>query len=52
MVVIDRSAAATAMAKAIAHKQCGNDDAAREWARRLVELLECADILTRETAVA
>lgn len=48
MVVIDRSAAATAMAKAIAYKQCGNDRAASEWARNLVELLECADILTRE----
>lgn len=47
---IDRSAAAQAMAKAIAYKQCGNDVAANDWARRLVELLECADILSREMA--
>lgn len=43
--VIDRSAAATAMAKAIAFKQCGKDAEANAWARKLVELLECADIL-------
>lgn len=44
--VIDRNAAARAMAKAIAFKQCGNRDAeAAEWARELVRLLECAEIL-------
>lgn len=47
---IDRSAAAQAMAKAIAYKQCGKDAEANDWARRLVELLECADILAREIA--
>lgn len=47
-MTIDRSAANTALAKAIAHKQCGNDEQARRWARALVELLECADILTVE----
>lgn len=51
-IVIDRSAAATAMAKAIAYKQCGNHEAANDWARRLIELLECADILSREAANA
>ncbi len=44
-MAIDRSAAARAMAKAIAYKQCGKDAEAAEWARQLVELLECADIL-------
>lgn len=43
--MIDRSEVARALAKAIAYKACGNDDAAAEWARRLVELLECAEIL-------
>lgn len=43
--VIDRAEAARAMAKAIAYKQCGKDAEANEWARKLVELLECADIL-------
>lgn len=47
---IDRSAAAQAMAKAIAYKQCGKDREANDWARRLVEILECADILVREVA--
>jgi hypothetical protein len=50
MSVINRSAAAQAMAKAIAYKQCGNDEAAHAWARTLVELLECADILDRQPA--
>ncbi|HJO65276.1 MAG TPA: hypothetical protein QF469_08040 [Sphingomonas sanguinis] len=47
---IDRSAAAQAMAKAIAYKQCGKDKLANQYARRLVEILECADILVREVA--
>jgi hypothetical protein len=45
---IDRSAVSQALAKAIAYKQCGKQDAAESWARKLVELLECADILARE----
>ncbi len=45
--MIDRSAVAQALAKAIAYKNCGKDRDARDWARRLVELLECADILAR-----
>jgi hypothetical protein len=49
-MTIDRSATATALAKAIAFKQVGNDAAANEWARQLVELLECADILAAEVA--
>lgn len=44
--MIDRKEVNTALAKAIAYKNCGKDHAAEQWARRLVELLECADILT------
>jgi hypothetical protein len=43
--VIDRSDASRALAQAIAHKNAGNHDQAAEAARRLVGLLECADIL-------
>jgi len=43
--MIDRSEAARAMAKAIAYKQCGKDREAAQWARELVRILECADIL-------
>lgn len=46
--MIDRSKIAQALAKAIAFKQCGKQLEAEAWARRLVELLECADILARE----
>lgn len=42
---MDRSEINRALAKAIAYKQCGKDDEALEWARRLVTLLECAEIL-------
>lgn len=42
---IDRSEVARALAKAIAYKRCGKDRDAEVWARKLVELLECADIL-------
>ena len=44
-MVIDRSATARAMAKAIAYKSCGKDADAAQWARELVRLLQCADIL-------
>lgn len=43
--MIDRSEVARALAKAIAYKLCGKDDEARQWARELVRLLHCADIL-------
>ena len=42
---IDRSAVAQALAKAIAYKQCGKEAEAADWARKLVRLLELADIL-------
>jgi hypothetical protein len=45
---MDRQAANRALAKAIAFKNCGKDKEAAEWARKLVELLECAEILAKE----
>lgn len=45
---IDRSAVAQSLAKAIAFKQCGKQAEAEAWARKLVQQLECADILTGE----
>lgn len=44
-MTIDRSAVARATAKAIALKAVGKDAEALDWARELVRLLECADIL-------
>jgi hypothetical protein len=46
-MTIDRSAVAQALAKAIAYKNCGKDEAAKEWAVKLIELLELADILKK-----
>ncbi|MFA5580518.1 MAG: hypothetical protein WDA25_01035 [Paracoccaceae bacterium] len=43
--MIDRSAAAKALAKAIAYKACGKDAEAADWARQLVRILQCAEIL-------
>lgn len=45
---IDRSATARALAKAIAFKQVGNDKQAQLWARELVNLLQCAEILKKD----
>lgn len=42
---MDRTAINTALAKAIAYKQCGKHHLAAEWANKLVQLLECAEIL-------
>lgn len=44
--MIDRAEVSRALAKAIAFKQCGKDEEANLYAAVLVELLECADILT------
>jgi hypothetical protein len=49
---MDRSEINRALAKAMAYKNCGKDTEAAEWARRLVELLECAEILGDEPAGA
>ena len=43
--MIDRSAVARALAKAIAYKLCGKETEARQWGRELVRLLQIADIL-------
>lgn len=45
-VVIDRQLTARALAKAIAFKACGKDADARQWARELVRLLQCSEILS------
>lgn len=37
------------VSQALAYKQCGKQADAEAWARKLVELLECADILVRES---
>ena len=46
--MIDRSEVARSLAKAIAYKNCGKDADAEAWARKLVEQLECANILQGE----
>lgn len=46
--MIDRSAVSQALAKAIAYKNVGKDQEAAHWARRLIELLELAEILNEE----
>jgi len=43
--MIDRTECARALAKAIAYKICGKHAEANQWARKLVELLQCAEIL-------
>lgn len=43
--MIDKSAVARALAKAVAYKMCGEDKKAEDWARELIRLLECANIL-------
>ena len=46
--MINRSEANRALAKAIAYKNVGKDVEANAWARILVQLLECEDILIKE----
>lgn len=43
--MIDRSEVNRALAKALSYKQCGKDVDACIWAAKLVEMLECAEIL-------
>lgn len=45
--MIDRQAASRALAKVIAHKECGNELQADEWAAELVRLLQRSGILKR-----
>ena len=42
---LNRSEIARALAKAIAYKACGKQADAAHWARELVRLLQCAEIL-------
>jgi hypothetical protein len=44
-VEIDRTEVSRSLAKAIAYKACGKHAEAEAWARKLVEQLECANIL-------
>lgn len=43
--MVDRSETARCLAKAIAYKACGKNHEAAEWARKLVQALELAEIL-------
>lgn len=46
MITTDnRKEIATATAKCISYKNCGKDKEAAEWAKQLVKLLECHEIL-------
>lgn len=45
VIMIDRSEVSRALAKSIAFKNVGKHKEAEDWARKLVKLLECADIL-------
>jgi hypothetical protein len=44
-MAINRSELSKALAKACAFKDCGKDDKAEQWARRLIELLGFEEIL-------
>ena len=43
--MINRTDVSRALAKAIAFKNCGKDQDAEEWARELIRLLKCENIL-------
>lgn len=43
-MTLDRTAINKALAKAIAHKQCGNQRLANQWAAHLLYLLDTMDI--------
>jgi hypothetical protein len=45
---IDRIACSQALAKAIAYRQVNKEAEAQEWGRRLIRLLELADILKND----
>lgn len=45
VTTLDRTAINTALAKAIAYKNCGKDDQAADWGRQLIELLDLKEIL-------
>ena len=43
-----RSELAQALAKAVAHRDCGRPEQAAQWAAKLVRMLEAQDILRPE----
>lgn len=43
--MLDRTEISRALAKAITYKNCNKQDEADTWARELIRLLECAEIL-------
>ena len=43
--MVDRSEASRALAKALAYKEVGKHQLAEQWARELINVLECAEIL-------
>lgn len=45
---LDRSEINRALAKAIAYRQCNKPRECAQWARELVRLLQCAEILKDE----
>ena len=47
-IEIDRSEVARSLAKAIAYKQCGKDQEAAAWARKLIRQLQLSEILKAE----
>lgn len=42
---INRSEVSRALAKAIAYKNCNKQAEAEQWAKQLIVLLQCAEIL-------
>lgn len=51
LMSIDGSEVARALAKAIAYKSCGKDAQARDWARKLIRLLELSEILSNDEEI-
>jgi hypothetical protein len=49
---VDRREINRALAKAIAYKNVGKQEEAEDWARKLVRLLECAEILKQKQGSA
>lgn len=47
--MIDRKETSRALAKATAYQQCGKQEEAEEWAKKLIELLECGGILNNNS---
>ena len=48
---MDRSKLSQALSKAIAYKQCGQQEKAELWAIELIRLLGCAEILSDQAKI-